>query len=255
MKKHLPIIVLITLGFGLLSAPAQFGPRSGAPSGPNFGGATGKLFGDNQAFTARLELQSTTSSGDDITMPGKISFDSGKSRFEMSMAEMKGAKMKPGTAAQMKSMGLDQIITISRPDKKSACLIYPGLASYVDSPVTQTEAAPAPGDYKIETTELGKDTVDGHDCVKNKVIVTDKDGNKHESTVWNATDLKNFPVKIQSNEGGQSSTMLFKDVSLERPDASVFEVPSGYTKYDDMPTMMRTEMMKKMVGGMGMPGH
>jgi len=35
-------------------------------------------------------------------------------------------------------------------------------------------------------------------CVKNKVIVTDDKGDKHESTVWNATDLKNFPVKIET---------------------------------------------------------
>jgi hypothetical protein len=34
--------------------------------------------------------------------------------------------------------------------------------------------------------------------VKNKVVVTDK-GNRHdEYTVWNATDLKKFPVKVQS---------------------------------------------------------
>ena len=60
-------------------------------------------------------------------MPGKISFDAGKSRFEMNMSDLQGPQMPPGTAAQMKAMGLDQMVTISRPDKKFTYLIYPGL--------------------------------------------------------------------------------------------------------------------------------
>ena len=105
----------------------------------------------------------------------------------------------------------------------------------------------------METTELGKDTVDGHDCVKNKVTVTDKEGKQHESTVWNATDLKNFPVKIVTTEQGNNGTMLFKNISMTKPAASNFEPPAGLTKYDNVQTMMQTEMMKKMGGGMGMP--
>ena len=113
----------------------------------------------------------------------------------------------------------------------------------------------ATANYKVETTELGKDTVDGHPCVKTKFIVTDDQGNKHESVVWNATDLKKFPVKIETVQQGQTMTILFKDVILAKPDAGLFEPPSSYTKYDSMQTMMREQMMKRMGGGMGMPPH
>ena len=64
-------------------------------------------------------------------MPGKISFDAGKSRFEMNMSEAQGTKMPPGAAAQMKAMGMDTMISISRPDLKLVYIIYPGLNSYV----------------------------------------------------------------------------------------------------------------------------
>ena len=67
------------------------------------------------------------------------------------------------------------------------------------------DSAPTNGDYKVETTEIGKETLDGHPCVKNKYVVTDNEGVKHESTVWNATDLKNFPVKIQTTEAATKS--------------------------------------------------
>jgi hypothetical protein len=71
--------------------------------------------------------------------------------------------------------------------------------------------------------------------------------------VWNATDLKKFPVKIVVNDQGQEATMVFRKVSFEKPDASNFAAPADFTKYDNMQTMMQTEMMKKMSGGLGKP--
>jgi hypothetical protein len=99
--------------------------------------------------------------------------------------------------------------------------------------------------------------VDGHACVKNNVVVTDKDGTIHESTVWNATDLKNFPVKIEQTVQGNATTMTFKNVSFAKPGASVFDPPADFKKYDSLQQMMQQEMMKRMGGGMGMPptGH
>ena len=248
MKNHFHFLLLGVLCLNLTTY-AQPGP----PSGPQFGGTMDKLFGDNQAFAATLEFQTTDNSGKTIIMPGKISFDSGKSRFEVNMTDLKGGPMPPDTAAQLKSMGLDQIVMLARPDKKVAYLVYPGMQSYVANNLPDTESAATNSDYKVETTELGKETVEGHPCVKNKVIITDKDGSKHESTVWNATDMKNFPLKIQTTEQGNNVTMLFKNVSVAKPAASLFEPPSGYTKYDSIQSMMMQQMMKQMGGGTGFP--
>ena len=257
MKNHFSILASTIICLGLLPAYSQSGPRGGAPGGPQLGGAMSKLFGDNQAFSAGLEMQGTDKSGKPITMPGKLSFDAGKQRFEVNLADMKGGQMPPDAAAQMKSMGMDQIVTIARPDKKAAYLIYPGMQSYAEIQRSNADSAPTNGDYKVETTEIGKETVDGHPCLKNKYVVTDNDGVKHESTVWNATDLKKFPVKIQTVEQGDNVTLLFKNVSLAKPAASLFDPPAGFTKYDNMQQMMQTEMMKRMGGGTGMPpmGH
>ncbi len=253
MKKSIFILVTSFIGLGLMPASAQFGPPGGAPQGPRFDGAMDKLLGANQTFSATLEFQTTERRGENITMPGKLSFDNGKSRFEMNMSETKGTKMPPDAAEQLKSMGMDTMISISRPDKKTICMIYPGLHSYAEMPAPDAAAKSDPADSKIETTEIGKETVDGHSCVKNKVTVTDKDGTKHESTVWNASDLKNFPIKIITTEQGQNSTMLYRNISFTKPAASSFEAPNGFTKYDNIQTMMQTEIMKKMGGGMGMP--
>lgn len=251
MKKIL-LLATALISFGLAPAFAQFGPQGGG-QGPHFGGALDKLFGDNKAFSATMEFQTAGPNGENITMPGKFNFDTGKSRFEMNMSEMQGSQMPPGAVQQMKAMGMDTMISISRPDLKLAYVVYPGLNSYAEMALPESSGSTNPDDYKVETTELGKETVDGHDCVKNKIVITDKDGNKHESTVWNATDLKKFPVKIETNGGGRSVTMRYKEVSFTKPAAGLFNPPSGFTKYDNVQTMMQTEMMKKMGGGLGQP--
>lgn len=249
MKKLLCLVPLIT-SLGLVPAFAQFGSPAGG-QGPHIGGAMDKLFGANQMFSANLEIETGGPSGD-ITMPGKFSFDAGKSRFEMNMSEVKGTPMPAAIVQQMKSMGMDTVISISRPDEKLGYMVYPGLNSYAQVSSQESPDSTNLDDYKVETTELGKETIEGHDCVKNKITVTDKAGAQHEFTVWSAGDLKNFPLKISSTEAGQSATMAFKDVSIAKPAASLFEPPAGLTKYDNVQNMIQSEMMKKM-GGMAPP--
>jgi len=258
MNKYLVLLVTVIAGFTLSTAHAQPGMRGGmgGPPGPRLGGDMAKIFGENSAFSANLEMQSTGGpAADGMTIPGKLAYLEGKSRFEMDMTQMKSSRMPPQAAEQMKQMGMDKMVAISRPDKKVSYLIYPGMEAYVENAIQDPDAAKSEADYKIETTELGKDTVDGHACVKNKVVVTDKDGKAHESTVWNATDLKKFPVKVETTEGEMTVTMLFKDVKLAKPDAGQFDPPAGFKKYDSMMAMMQQEMMKRMGGGMGMPPH
>jgi hypothetical protein len=161
--------------------------------------------------------------------------------------------MPAAAAQQMKAMGMDTMISISRPDLKLAYIVYPGLNSYAIVTSQDTSNSVNMADYKAETAELGKETVGGQNCVKEKVTVTDKNGNKSEFTVWSATDLKSFPVKIVTSDK-RPSTMTFNNVSFTKPAATLFDAPSGYTKYDDAQTMLQTEMMKKL-RSMAPPAH
>jgi hypothetical protein len=47
--------------------------------------------------------------------------------------------------------------------------------------------------------------------------------------------------------------MLFHDVKLAKPDASLFEPPSDCKKYDSMQSMMMQRAMQGMHPGQGMP--
>jgi hypothetical protein len=81
---------------------------------------------------------------------------------------------------------------------------------------------------------------------------------------WLASDLKNYPVKIEisSNRTVAGKTfptdtiLNFTDINPATPAASLFEPPAGYRVYTDIQAMVQTEMMKKMAGANGLPpGH
>ena len=257
MKIHSRFVLAGALCLAFVSAFAQPAPRMGGAGGPRgiiLTGHMAKLFGTNSAFSATLDMQS---SGLSDTVSGKLFADAGKTRFEVDMTQVM-SKMPPQVLAQIRTMGMDKTVIIALPDQKATYTVYPGMKAYVQSALAEADAATAESDFKMEATELGKESVDGHPCVKNKVVVTGPEGTNYESTVWNAEDLKQFPIKIEHIERGMPVTLLFKDLQLTKPDADLFTPPAAYAKYDDMRALMQATTMRSMTnGGMGglPPGH
>jgi hypothetical protein len=157
---------------------------------------------------------------------------------------MKGGSMPPDAMAMLKQTGMDKMQMLITPEKKSTMLIYPGLKSYAALPNSDEEMA----NSKVETADVGKETVDGHPCIKRKLTSTDSKGKTQEALVWAATDLKNFPLKMEMKQKKNTINIHYSAPSLEKPDAALFEVPSGYTKYDSVQGLMQAAMMK-MFGG------
>ncbi len=256
MKTKLQLLLTAVLGLTLISAEAQPRQRGGGGSmgGPKtdiFSGGLKKILGDNKTFSAKMEIEANGPTGAPMKVPGKIAYNDGKSRLEMDMT--KGG-MPEEMLAQVKAMGMAEMVIISRPDKKVAYMIYPGLKAYAEMPLPETETAEEVSKYKVDTKELGKESVEGQATVKNKVTVTDAKDKKTEFTIWQATELKKFPVKIVSTEEGQASTMTFKEVKLTTPNDSQFDAPKDYKKYDSFMALMM-EQMKGMGGPGGPPGR
>ena len=224
-------------------ASAQF---AGGP--PGMSPSLAKLFGKNTAFSATgLVTVEGSKQSQPVKVDMKFSMLDGKTRVEMDLTKMAD----PRGASQMKAMGMDHVVFISQPDKKLVLQVYPGLHGYVETPMPETEASAATKDYKMEKTSLGKETFDSHPCEKNKVTMTDDRGAKHEFLVWNATDMKDFPLRFQTTEQGSTVTISYKDVSLEKPDAKLFGPPAEFTKYESQMDLIQATVMKRMPAGAG----
>jgi hypothetical protein len=251
MKKYLSLLTLSTLCFSLFSAYAQMD----AGGGSAMNDAMSKIFGTNLNFSATMDTTVKMSpQNQTLGMPGKIYVSNGDSRTEMDMTKATGSAIPPQAIAQMKAMGMGQMVSISLAATKTTYIIYPGLKAFVKM---QAPAASPTNDLKLDKVELGKETLDGHDCVKNQYnIVSPVDGQHITVVTWNAADLKGIPIQVQLNVPGKDgnandTTMHFSDISQSRPAASLFMPPAGYTAYTDIQTMMQTEMMKKMGDGAG----
>jgi hypothetical protein len=234
--RHLAVFVALL--FAAAGVEAQF--NNAMVQGLQFTGPMAKLFGDHQAFSATLVFQTEGgSSGKSMTMDGPIAYLNGMTRFEVDMTKMQGANIKPQAVAQMKRMGMDKIAVVSIPEKKIMRMMYPSMNAYVESALPEATSSSSSGtDYKVSVSEIGSDTIDGHPCVKNKVVVTEPSGTSHESTVWNAKDMDKFPLKIEMSDNGKQMSMKFKDVKLDKPDAALFNPAADSKKYDSMMDMM-----------------
>jgi outer membrane lipoprotein-sorting protein len=204
-----------------------------------------QLFGKNDAFTATAVMTVKNRKGKE-TQAGEMqyAFLHGKLRVELDMTKTKAAAKRGETMNEMAEMGLDRMVTLTRPDKKTTYIIYPGMSAYCEAPktvATRTDAVP-----KIERTELGKETIDGHPCVKSKVLITDADGKTSELTVWTATDLNDFPIKSEMADKDGTVGTHFKDIKLAKPDPALFELPANYTRYNSVQEMMMQSMQKMM---------
>jgi hypothetical protein len=119
---------------------------------------------------------------------------------------------------------------VFRPDKKVTYVIYPGIQSYQEVILVKGEADAFEKGLKLKKAALGKETIDGHPCVKNKAIISDGKTQVFEATTWNATDLKDFPVRIEMKEKVNTVRMTFSQVRFVKPEAKQFEVPAGYSR-------------------------
>jgi len=204
-----------------------------------------KFFGSNTAFIARSEVQVLDKDRKEtMSVTMNVAMLDGKMRSEVDMTQMKSAVLPPDAAANLKKMGMDRVVSIMRSDKKTMYLIYPSLQSYVNMPLPKEEAEALEKEPKMEKTQLGKETIDGLPCTKNKVVVTDDKGEKHEATIWNATDLRDFPVQLQFQEKDTIIVMHYKQVQFVKPDAKQFDPPANYTLYADNLQLMQKAMEK-----------
>lgn len=221
--------------------------QMGGPAGGNFENGMEKLFSSTPVFTATMNTAISSQNGP-MNVKAKMYFDHENSRTEMNMADVKGGGLPPSAVAQMQAMGMDKIVMITPSDKKNIYMVYPKIHSYASVPMPSDSSK----NIDVQTTKLGEETVNGHPAVKNKVVMTNN-GQQNELTVWNATDLNNFPVQILQSQQGMSATVTFENVSFGKLSSDLFQPPSNYTKYSSMQALMEAQVTAHQPGGPG-PG-
>jgi hypothetical protein len=230
------VLILVT---GL--TPPVIGQMPTTATPPGWTAALPRLFGETKAFSAQADMRAVDKAGQEtVAMTMGFAMLDRQIRMAIDIAQIKSSQMPPGAAAAMKQIGMDRTVAILMPQRKIMVVMYPLLQSYLEMPLPDQMTLPEK-DVKLEKSRLGTETIDGHSCVKFKVVITDSAGQKNEGIVWNATDLKEFSVQMQmqDRDSGGSMTTRFREIKLVSPGSKDFEIPAGYKKYSEPMQLMQ----------------
>jgi len=132
---------------------------------------------------------------------------------------------------------LSKMTTVLRGDKKVTYTLYPNSLKYMTH--AQTEGNSDPYEKpNVEKTRVGSEVIDQHPTDKYKVKITYKDGKVEEGFIWNAQDLDEMTIKSEVENKDFRMTTTLKNISLRTPQASLFEIPSGYTEAQSFMDLM-----------------
>jgi len=239
------VLLFLTVTAGLAQLPnLNFSSAAGAP-GTDFA-TLFRLLAGHPGFTApKSEIRMyDKDQKETISVAMNFAYLENKIRMEIDLAQMKNKDLPDSLAGQLKLLGMDQVVTLIRPDKKSIYVIYPKLAACLAQPLP----AETTDSSKMEKQAIGKETLDGNPCVKNRVTFTSQKGGKEELTVWYATSLKDTPTQILTKQGEETVITRYKQIQLDKPDAKLFDLPAGFKEYSDMQSFMQG-ITARIIGG------
>ena len=190
--------------------------------------------------------------------------DNFTARMVMGNMSMPMAKM--GSKTRVENPMMQGMVTLSFGDTHKTLIYSTQTQTYTE--MMQEDKTPSVYDSRavIEKKKIGNEKIDGHPCVKYDAVVylKDKPSEKYNTVLWEAQDLgglvirqeMTLPERQQPKGGGPAKmTTEFKDIKVGAASASMFEVPKGYKKVENMMEMMGgpagqqkqiEEMMKKM---------
>ncbi len=126
-----------------------------------------------------------------------------------------------------------KMFVITKPDAGQALILMPEMKMYMKTATTDIRSmmndpvqASRHFNETMEEKSVGKEHMNGYDCIKKEYYTKNSQPKTLIYTVWYSDDLK-MPVKIIDHVRGRSY-MELREVEEWDPVASYFEVPSGY---------------------------
>lgn len=169
-------------------------------------------------FTAVVFSTSFDKSGNQpFTMEIPIAIAGNKIRMDMDMSKM----LKGGTQSHFSKM-----VVIERSDKKMGYTLYPNIHKYM----IHTEQAEVEEKPQIKKTKVGSENIGMHQTDKFKVRIIYKGGRVDEGFIWNARDLDGMTIRSEVENKDCKTTTELRNIIMKTPDASLFEIPAGYTE-------------------------
>lgn len=231
-EKMKRIIYFLWLWTVVFSAPAQ-DLSFLARQAPWFQAFFAKINPGTPEFTTKGEMSLCNSNGAaQFVLPMDLAVSTNCLRWDVNV--MKIWPMPPQAQAAAAMIHMDKIIFLARMNQKRVFMIYPGVQAYFTLPIPDsvlTDFNAQKNSVQFEKTELGHETVNGHPCIKSKMVDVEPNRPPQQGLIWCATDLQEFPVRMELHVRDGLMKFDFPDVQIAKPAASLFIVPTNYVEF------------------------
>ncbi len=180
-----------------------------------------------QPFSADMQFSSSRSGGMTRDMTGKMYFGSGHVRMDVQGGTRGGSVVITDFKTQVTDILMPEQKMYMEHKAGEMAGHRPGMMPSI-KPFEDPDN-PCAGENGMTCKKVGVETVNGRTC--DHWQITDKNGKV--SNVWIDQKL-HFPIKTV----GDDSTWELSNIQEGEPSASLFQIPSGYTKMD-MGSMMQ----------------
>ncbi len=196
------------------------------------------LLGPNAVFTATGQVSGEgPNDTDNFHMDTSYALLHDQLRTETDLGKLRSRNACDIAQGRLQEMGMDDTVMIILPELKMSYVVYPRAHAYIETPLTWRERLKEI--FDVRKTDIGPDTVDGHPCLKSRLLVTNATGDETEVLVWAAIDLNRFPIQLHIDIGRASFNLLFQNVRLDQPDIALFEPPVEYDRYASLHELIR----------------
>jgi hypothetical protein len=146
------------------------------------------------------------------------------------------------------SQGGQNMIMITRHDKKVAWTVMPEEKMYMEMGLKPSADKTDLSAYKIEQTPVGQEMLNGVNMNKNKIIMTHSSGSKMGGFMWMTKEGIMAKIDAISVEKGSKDRFKMEQTNIKvgKQPADLFELPRGVEKMDM--GGMGMDMMKGMMG-------
>ncbi|MEW6305259.1 MAG: DUF4412 domain-containing protein [Verrucomicrobiota bacterium] len=217
--------------------------------------AMSEFLSDSRAFTATGELRVTSAQGESpMTLPFTVAMLNGRMRWDLNLTQA-GSPVPAESMDLLKQIGLDRIVLLMAPNEKML-VAFPTMKAYLEQTMPKDQAIEDKAVNKLGRfvkTPLGKETIDGHPCMKYRLSDPKDTSGKEQAVVWQAEDLNDLPIRLYVKAQDDAYDFRFKRVRMGNPDERVFARPVGFTKHESTDSLMAA-IMAKSLGEGGLKG-
>ena len=233
MLRNFLLAVALAIAGGCASSK-NTGPsfHAGDEKTPEFfNGPAVALITNASAYSARLNTDIVGPSGLEHPLAGELLQSGGRLVFQ---PDQTSSKKHPGAG----------IIFLWDANQQRGWTVSETLQGYAPAPSTLQVA-----EVKYDAASATPDQIDSHPCHRINALITLTDGSTSRYVVWQADDLRHFPIRVQSASGGKPTTLNFSDIRFESPDADLFEPPDGFVRFENPVAMMNELIIRETTVG------